>query len=280
MGRAACDGIVDELRRQSVQFTGKSYVDGKHRRRDELRREVQRHGGVPVADSSRNRSMTLLVLGELRDNVVDPSHHMSKQLRYVARERASGNHICVVDSDGLSILLRGLSAPCLELREAPGSLVHLSLPEQRIILGGLVRPHSAPSHEAVEITHDLSDLDRGTAAHELTVVALRERLTPLSARQPGPGAPRFDLGWESADGKLIFVAEVKSLPMGAQDQQIRLGVGQVLDYAHSVRMMRGASQLTVIPVLVLERKPSDPRWSAVAQEVGMMLTWAPDFPGI
>lgn len=72
---------------------------------------------------------------------------------------------------------------------------------------------------------------------------------------------------------------MKSLPGTSQDQQIRLGMGQVLDYAHSVRQMREIVACEVVPVLVLEREPTGSRLG-LAGEVGILLTWAPAFPGI
>ena len=90
------------------------------------------------------------------------------------------------------------------------------------------------------------------------------------------GAPEFDAGWSR--GEDIFVAEVKSLTGAREDQQIRLGVGQILDYA---QQLRNACPSTVIhPVLVLEKRPSAARWTALAEGVGLRLTWAPDFTGI
>lgn len=280
MGRPECDGFVEGLRGQSVQFTGKTLVDGGHWSRDRLRREARRLGANLVADSSRNRRMTLLVLGEFTGNVVDPANNMSKQVRYVAQERTEGNHICVIDGEGVCDLFSGRPAPCMELHEAAGNGIQLSKPDRVRVFGGAVALRSGPIHDAVELVLDLSALDRGTAAHERILDALRQHLAPVEAQAPGPGAPLFDLGWVSLNSSTVHIAEVKSLPGTGQDQQIRLGIGQVLDYAHTVRGMSDTAGCEVVPVLVLEREPIDSRWLGLAGEVGILLTWAPAFPSI
>ncbi len=279
MSRRECDGLVIGLRGQTVQFTGRAVLGGEHWTRERLKTEARRLGANLVPDGSRNRGMTLLVLGELTGNVVDPANNMSQQVRYVAQERIEGNHICVIDGVGIGDLLSGRPALCMELREGPGNRIQLSKPDRGGVFGGAVAPRSVPTHDAVELVLDLSKLDRGTAAHERIVDALRRHLAPVEAKAPGARAPLFDLGWESPKSTL-HVAEVKSLPGTSQDQQIRLGMGQVLDYAHSVRQMREIVACEVVPVLVLEREPTGSRWLGLAGEVGILLTWAPAFPGI
>lgn len=74
----------------------------------------------------------------------------------------------------------------------------------------------------------------------------------------------------------MYVAEVKSLQGAREDQQIRLGLGQLLDYVY--RISRRARRVT--PVLVLERQPADARWGGQCTAHGVQLTWAPDFPAL
>lgn len=102
--------------------------------------------------------MTLLVLGELTGNVVDPANNMSQQVRYVAQERIEGNHICVIDGVGIGDLLSGRPALCMELREARGTeFSYRNLTGG--VFGGAVAPRSVPTHDAVELVLDLSKLD-------------------------------------------------------------------------------------------------------------------------
>jgi hypothetical protein len=52
-------------------------------------------------------------------------------------------------------------------------------------------------------------------------------------------------------------------------RQLRMGIGQVLDYDDSLRA-RGRA---VLPVLYLERGPSDARWVALAERHHVRLIW-------
>jgi hypothetical protein len=70
------------------------------------------------------------------------------------------------------------------------------------------------------------------------------------------------------EGTLVVV-EVKSCTQGNQTQQLRLGIGQVLDYEDTL-LARGHS---VQPVLYLEEQPADPRWRGLAQRHGIQLIW-------
>jgi hypothetical protein len=63
-----------------------------------------------------------------------------------------------------------------------------------------------------------------------------------------------------------------------ETQQIRLGLGQVLDYAAQVRAH--GRHARVRPILVLEKAPTESRWTDAAREAGITLTWAPTFPGL
>ncbi|WP_329169811.1 hypothetical protein OG754_00495 [Streptomyces decoyicus] len=97
----------------------------------------------------------------------------------------------------------------------------------------------------------------------------------IELRGHARNAPRFDAGWSRDDD--VFIAEVKSLTGASEDQQIRLGIGQVLDYAHQIQLARTFGR--VRPVLVLEKQSADPRWTSLAEASGILLTWAPAFAG-
>ena len=114
---------------------------------------------------------------------------------------------------------------------------------------------------------DLSGLDKGTAAHESTISALIKYLAQrdIAVHTFARNSPQFDAGWVVEDE--VFIAEVKSLTGTSQDQQIRLGIGQVLDYAH--QLQRPGSGHSIRPTLVLEKRPADGRWASLAQAVGI-----------
>lgn len=95
---------------------------------------------------------------------------------------------------------------------------------------------------------DWSALDAATRAHADTQNALeahvRQRGHPTFS--PGPGEPGYDLAWRTASG--LVVAEVKSTTGANQRQQIRLGLGQVLDYRHELRRLLGERPVAVLAV--------------------------------
>jgi hypothetical protein len=281
-GRPECDGYVDDLQGQLVLFTGKTRIEGEHVKRDELFQRVRQRGGRPLA-GTRNRNVTLLVLGELSEDVVtDPVNLRSQNVVFVDAERRRGNHICMVDDPGIAALLSGGIAPCLRSRTIQADTVEVSLPTPARPTIPRFTPltvGATPEHEPTGLDLDLSGLDRGTSAHQATLSLLVAHLAPIRAM--GLTSPRVDAAWRSPDElTALFVAEVKSLTGARQDQQVRLGIGQVLDYAHALRERPPADVSVVRPVLVLEREPEDRRWLNLADSLGILLTWAPDFPSL
>ncbi|MGW3389383.1 hypothetical protein [Streptomyces cinereoruber] len=274
-----CRGTVHGLNGRTICFTGRVLVDGEWRVRTHCAERAKQRGATSKSDFS--RKVTLVVYGDLASKVViDDNRAYSSTLVDAEAERSRGRHVCVVDGDGFSKLLRGRPAPCLELRKARTGRVRpvpAATAEARI-LGGPLRVRRAGRRASGDLALDLSHLDKATAAHEATVGALIAHLSRqgIEACTHASGAPEFDAGWSR--GEDVFVAEVKSLTGAREDQQIRLGVGQVLDYA---QQLRSAFPRTVVhPVLVLEKRPSAARWTALADSVGLRLVWAPDFSGI
>ncbi|PRX52610.1 hypothetical protein B0I32_1317 [Nonomuraea fuscirosea] len=95
---------------------------------------------------------------------------------------------------------------------------------------------------------------------------LRARgIEPLS---PGPADPDFDLAWHP-DANCLTVCEIKSLTRANEINQLRLGLGQVLDYVDQL----GHRAERVLGVLWIEREPSDDRWIALCQRAGIRLAW-------
>jgi hypothetical protein len=131
--------------------------------------------------------------------------------------------------------------------------------------------------ESIEVTsrevatsRDPDAAGRGLRAHH----RLQNRLSALveaagyTAIEPeSPIDPAFDLAWFVEH--TLFVVEVKSCTEDNQTQQLRLGIGQVLDYEDTL-LARGH---TVQPVLYLEEQPADPRWSGLARRHGIQLIW-------
>lgn len=80
----------------------------------------------------------------------------------------------------------------------------------------------------------------------------------------------FDLAWE-VNG-VLYVAEIKSLHQLNERNQIRLGIGEVIDFAHR---LGGARK-----VLAVEREPSDPEWPYVCSDAGIQLVWPGRFKSL
>jgi hypothetical protein len=111
-------------------------------------------------------------------------------------------------------------------------------------------------------------VERGLRGHADTQNALAQALREagLDPRSPGPAGPNFDLAWEN-DG-VVFVAEVKSITDNNEEEQLRLGLGQVLRYRQELASL-GYEQVTA--VLVPERSPRDTTWRDLCTELGVVL---------
>jgi hypothetical protein len=117
-------------------------------------------------------------------------------------------------------------------------------------------------------SNDPAIIERGVKAHRVVQNQLASHLSGvgIAPRSPGSLEPDFDIGWQQ--GELTFVAEVKSLTAANEEKQLRLGLGQVLWYAHK---LGGSPQ--VKGVLVAERQPADPSWESLCADVGIILAW-------
>lgn len=289
MGRHSCDGIIQTLQDQHVQFTGSFYRDGAKWTRDDRARLAESHGACVAAEGTRGRYLTILLLGDLTNvQVTDPVHHRSKHGVWVARERSLGNHVCLTNQDGYEDLLAGLPTPCIEALLAGEDAVDLRLPSRgksstaATVLPELSarRAHQIPVHEGVERSTNLNALDRGTAAHEATLRLLEVHLHPMDTLQVS--RVPVDAAWILPSAPTVLnIAEVKSLTEANEAHQIRLAIGQLIDYRSALASALPYGTVGVRAFLALERRPlGSERWQVVTDSVGITLTWAPDFPGV
>ena len=107
-------------------------------------------------------------------------------------------------------------------------------------------------------------LDRALQLHSITQNTIAnwvkgEGLKPIS---PNSKTCDFDIAWESEHGRIV--CEVKSLSDTNEVHQFRLGLGQVLEYAHLT---------SATPVLMFSRKPSNLDLIQAAQNVGVKVLW-------
>jgi hypothetical protein len=124
------------------------------------------------------------------------------------------------------------------------------------------------------VERDPGETERALAAHrgvqnELARLVLSRELKPL---EPGPGDPLFDIAWWDSD--TLYVAEVKSVTDLNETRQLRLGLGQILDYQDSL----SDSAKRVEAILALERRPTEERWLGLCEQHGVRVFWSGHMP--
>ncbi|SNY61431.1 hypothetical protein SAMN05421748_122166 [Paractinoplanes atraurantiacus] len=123
---------------------------------------------------------------------------------------------------------------------------------------------------APSVSADPDSFGHGLRAHhrlqnQLAQFVTAHGLRPLSPRE----SPNYDLAWMTGD-KAMTVVEVKSATEGNEVRQLRMGLGQILDYASSLRI----SGFTVQSVLYIEREPAGARrWLDITAGAGVLLVW-------
>src|SRR5581483_8097476 len=144
---------------------------------------------------------------------------------------------------------------------------------------------STPSRAADETTTtaprdpftvDPDTVDRGLRSHAATQNALSEsvRANDLVPLSPGPADPDFDLAWR--DGQALVVAEIKSITAGNEIRQLRLGLGQLLDYLDVAKRATSDTR----GVLAVEAEPADKRWIKLCEDHGVTLVWPSIFESL
>jgi hypothetical protein len=101
--------------------------------------------------------------------------------------------------------------------------------------------------------------------NQLASLVTAAGFNPLS---PRPGDPEYDLAWIDRTG-ITTVVEVKSITASNEIRQLRMGLGQALDYANLLAR-RGC---TARPALYLQRQPTDNRWLQIADDAGVRIAW-------
>jgi hypothetical protein len=186
----------------------------------------------------------------------------------LARYQRPGHESGVLDVQDLDDLLHGVPVWARD-PSSPPSANRLWAPYRR------ARPADLEGDEVVFV-RDPSAMEQALEGHastqnELADFVRRLGYAPLSPR----GRLQFDLAWEV--GESIHVAEVKSLTGARESSQIRIGLGQVLEYAWR---LRDRLARPVHPVLAIERQPSDSSWVSICATSRVLLAWPPDFSGV
>jgi hypothetical protein len=171
-----------------------------------------------------------------------------------------------------------LEAYAAALREASGG-VRAARPRSRPTMKTPYTParreSSTPLREPFEV--DPNEIDRATARHMELQDALAQVVkgNGLQALKPGEHDPDFDVAWW--EGDVAVIAEVKTTNPRNESRQLRLGLGQVLDYGD---LLRAHGYPAVRAVLVVETAPSDERWTRLCGEHGVQLVWPETFSSL
>ncbi|MFD9410129.1 hypothetical protein ACFWBN_24385 [Streptomyces sp. NPDC059989] len=116
---------------------------------------------------------------------------------------------------------------------------------------------------------DLTTAAVRTHARLQNLLAREAQNRGLIAHSP-TGDPEYDLAITDSAGGHLILAEVKSLPKGAETAQLRAGLAQLLHYADSFRERKDGVQL----VLWVEGPPLDwEAWHRICHRAGVTLAW-------
>lgn len=228
-----------------------------------VERLLRQHGARVVSEV--RRTTDLLIRADSPSwKYVDFGAREERLSKYQDRAGSSG----VLDVDDLVELLAGRPVWARDPSSPPHE-VRTWAPYRR----------ATPSDLAESETITVRDSDAVEAAlegHASTQNALADLVGELGCNPLSPrGQVRFDLAWEVDDW--IWVAEVKSLVGGRESEQLRIGLGQVLEY--SWRLHRELDR-PIQPVLAVEREVTDSSWMSICEAVEVLLLWAPTFQGI
>lgn len=115
-----------------------------------------------------------------------------------------------------------------------------------------VPPATITTHSPAPFTWDAEDKDANTQEHVDTLNTLNAILEQAEIEAvEGMSRPNCDLAYVHRRGLVII--EAKSLPRGSDDHQMRLGLGQVLDYR--ANLSAGKEYPHVKAILAVPRTP-------------------------
>jgi hypothetical protein len=116
--------------------------------------------------------------------------------------------------------------------------------------------------------YDPSERDRSTQVHRSLENWLMAQLRDAGVEPMDPaGEPYFDLAW--VIDRHLSVCEVKS-SANSEVHQLRLGLGQIIQYRHMLRSRHGDS---ITACILIEGKPLDARWLDICADQDVLLFW-------
>ena len=109
-----CGRGVDRIAGHAFLLSGRTPIDGVWTIKRDIGKLLSSAGGRHATHTTSR--FDVLVLGDLENSpVLEPENSLGQKAIYVFDRRQNGSHIHVVDGNGLSRLLRGELAPCLDL---------------------------------------------------------------------------------------------------------------------------------------------------------------------
>lgn len=252
---------VTSLQGKRLVFTGRLTVDGEWWSRERAIHEA-RALGAKVSSNHRarvSRSTDILVRGY---NSAHSQGDWGDDEEAVARLQREGVDVVVIDDEGFGALLDGGWAPIL-----PARSVGQRLPDGT----RNYRPANTSATSVSELPK-YRDTTAAVRAHN----RLQEDIAE-AAREAGHRVvswsradAAFDVGWVTDDEEFHLV-EVKSLEGSKDRAQLRLGVGQLLDYWQTLQ----PNYL----YLAVTRRPADyQHWLEVCRGVRVDLVTPRDVP--
>ena len=221
-------------------------------------------GRIALAEHEAGRPLLSVVA------VAKGTNRPSRGLFQLALDHDSGKSPCPC---GAKLLLADEDEPALVGRQL--ALVYAAWSAVRGTIGRpfVDLPDAPVSRGTTTLELDLDLIERGSAAHRGLQNRLANYLRDHGAapRRPERGDPLYDLAWSIDEHD--WVAEVKSLRGANETQQLRIGLGQVIQYAARLR----ATTRNIHLALVIEREPRDLTWIDVCASVGVTLSWPDRF---
>lgn len=186
------------------------------------------------------------------------------KLDAVAAERDAGRLIYVINEVELDQLLAGKP-----LTRAQSSAAANGATANAGVAFRTTRGEGVSNGKTV-VEIDLDERDRRLRAHQDLTIQVADYLESVGRDPLSPfgGDCSFDLAWES-DQRTVHVVEVKTITPASETQQMRLGLGQVLEYRATLRSQGWRARA----YLVVSERPLLDRVSRACAEVGVAVAW-------
>jgi hypothetical protein len=252
---------LKSIKKKRIVFTGTLEAGT----RDQVWVLARRAGALPVKDVAGTTEVVV-------QGWPNPSYKWKKfgvKLKRVEDLRGAGRLIYVVTEAEFDRLRRG--RPLTKSQSVAAAMGGTA------VFGVPWRPKTHAKGEPKGIATlqiDLDAIERRSRLHD-ELVSEVERAIREEGQQPLWHLHRscaYDIGWQA--GQVANVVEVKTTTSRNETQQMRLGLGQVLEYREEL-LRAGASR--VRPHLVVSREPNNDSLLAACERAGVTVAWPGDF---